>query len=61
MQEARRTMSNTGVMGICTVALFCIEYASDRGIIHWGGGFLAAAIAFALLGKAIRRRMEGKH
>lgn len=53
-------MSNTGVMGVCTVALFCIEYAEDRGLIPFGIGLLAAAVAFYFLGKAIRRRLEGK-
>lgn len=53
-------MSNTGVMGVCTVALFCIEYASDRGMLPFAAAFVGAAIAFWLLGKAIKRKIEGK-
>ena len=53
-------MSNTAVMGVCTVALICIEYASDKGLLPFAAGAVGAAVAFWLLGKAIRRKIEGK-
>ena len=53
-------MSNTAVMGVCTVALVCIEYAADRGLLPFAFGVVGAAIAFWLLGKAIKRKIEGK-
>lgn len=53
-------MSNTAVMGICTLSLICIEYASDNGSMPFAAGFVGAVIAFWLLGKAIKRKIEGK-
>lgn len=53
-------MSNSAVMGICALSLFCIEYASDKGMLPFAVGVVGAAIAFWLLGKAIRRKIAGK-
>lgn len=53
-------MSNTAVMGACTLAIICIDYASEKGMLPFAVGVVGAAIAFWLLGKAIKRKIEGK-
>jgi len=53
-------MSNTAIMTACTIALVCIEIAQDMGIIQFTTAFFAAAIAFAILGRTIRKKIENR-
>lgn len=53
-------MSNTTIMGACAVALACIEVAQDVGVFPFGFALLSAAVVFAILGRAIQKRIEGK-
>jgi hypothetical protein len=53
-------MSNTTIMGACAVALACIEVAQNIGIVPFGLAFIGTAITFAILGRALQKKIEGK-
>lgn len=53
-------MSNTTIMGICAVSLACLEIAQDIGVVPFGLAFLGASVVFAILGRALQKKIEGR-
>jgi hypothetical protein len=53
-------MSNTAIMGVCAVALACIEVAQDVGAVPFGLSFIATAALFTILGRALQKKIDGR-